>query len=265
MPKPRRKTKALTLHQIKEVLTEIAKRRHPEKNTAIIQLCFSLGLTAQEIANLKISDIAYMSSYKDKQLLLSDHIVIRPKKAQAKQVDNNQKHWGYNISCESFDAIIMRVVEDTLKGKEILTSNYYPNRKQYQKSLRILPLSNNELIDALNSYLMIRSKQISDSTYSKKQIEESPFFLTQKLKSYSPNTLQEHIKLMLADWSDIKEATSLSGRSTFISLMLDDGVAIKDIQKFLGHSSASTTILHNTPNINHEYLVCDLRLNRSFN
>jgi len=61
--------RAPSLKQQRHLFDKILKRRHPEKNTAIMQFSFKLGLRAQEIALLQIKEIAQIKSGVDFTLL----------------------------------------------------------------------------------------------------------------------------------------------------------------------------------------------------
>ncbi|WP_246123347.1 hypothetical protein [Marinobacter maritimus] len=54
--------RVLTPEQFSLLLTVIQKHRHPEKNTALVQISFKLGLRVQEIALLQIKDVAELGS-----------------------------------------------------------------------------------------------------------------------------------------------------------------------------------------------------------
>jgi integrase len=254
MSRTKGKTKALTPDQVKHVFAQLKTRRYPEKNKAILMLSFSLGLTAQEIARLRIKDIADTTS---NVISVRDHITIYPRQQSSRHATAmRENHKGYHISRAQFDALISRVAADALQGLTINAADYYPQKQRYQRALRILPLDDKELRDTLFDYLVIRLDQ--DECLSSDQLS-APFVLTQKKVGYSPNTLQEHMKLMLADWAGISGATSLSGRITRSNNLLKAGVPLREIQQFFGHISASTTALHTAPNCDRNYLVYDLR------
>ncbi len=50
--------RVLTSKQQDHLFAVIQQHRHPEKNTAIMQISFKLGLRAQEIALLQIKEVA---------------------------------------------------------------------------------------------------------------------------------------------------------------------------------------------------------------
>lgn len=50
--------RVLTPEQFAYLLSVIQEHRYPEKNTALVQISFKLGLRVQEIALLQIKDVA---------------------------------------------------------------------------------------------------------------------------------------------------------------------------------------------------------------
>ena len=50
--------RVLTPEQFAHLLNVIQEHRHPQKNTALVQISFKLGLRVQEIALLQIKDVA---------------------------------------------------------------------------------------------------------------------------------------------------------------------------------------------------------------
>ena len=67
--------RVLDEHQFATLLEEISKHRHPEKNTLIMQICFILGPRVQELALLRIKEVAevvpeFPKGYKFKDLLV---------------------------------------------------------------------------------------------------------------------------------------------------------------------------------------------------
>ncbi|TNE82242.1 MAG: site-specific integrase, partial [Gammaproteobacteria bacterium] len=65
---------------------------------------------------------------------------------------------------------------------------------------------------------------------------------------YSPNTLQEHMALMLRDWSGIEKASSHSGRRSLITNVIhSQKKSVKVAQKIAGHVNPSTTLIYEEP------------------
>jgi len=99
-----------------------------------------------------------------------------------------------------------------------------------------------ELRAALKDYLTIRLDQDSDAKPG------DSLFITQKGGSYSPNTLQEHMALMLRSWAGIEKASSHSGRRALITDVIhNQKKSLKVAQKIAGHVNPSTTIIYDEP------------------
>lgn len=98
------------------------------------------------------------------------------------------------------------------------------------------------LRDALTQYLKLRLDK------GEKLKPSSPLFITQKGGPYSPNTLQEHMALMLRDWAGIEKASSHSGRRSLITNVIHkQKKSVKVAQKIAGHVNPSTTLIYEEP------------------
>ncbi len=257
MPRPSRKTKILTPKEMRHALKTVKTHRYPEKNSAILYLCFCLGLTAKEVAGLQINHVAKISESGSSFELL-ERITIPIYEQQNSSV---QGSWGYNISLENLKSMILKVAHDARKGIAIDYEEYLPPRKQYEKAARVLPLVTPSLRDSLVDYLSIREHDCRRSD----SLLDAPLILSQKGCAYSANTLQDHIKLMLADWAGITDATSLSGRMSLLNHMRKNGISVVDTQQFLGHMFPATTASAELPNLGSESVYFDLGGNTSYN
>lgn len=72
---------------------------------------------------------------------------------------------------------------------------------------------------------------------------KNPFFQTQRKKAFTPNALQKWFRLMY-DNAGIMDASSHSGRRTFITRLIQHGVGIKAISCLAGHASIATTAIY---------------------
>lgn len=98
------------------------------------------------------------------------------------------------------------------------------------------------LREALNQWVKIRIEK------GGKLAPSSPLFVTQKNGPYSPNTLQEHMALMLKGWAGIEKASSHSGRRSLITNIIHkQKKSVKVAQKIAGHVNPSTTIIYEEP------------------
>jgi site-specific recombinase XerD len=99
-----------------------------------------------------------------------------------------------------------------------------------------------ELRSSLAEYLLVRLERDPTAKPS------DPLFINQKGHSYSPNTLQEHMALMLRDWAEIEKASSHSGRRALITDVIHkQKKSVKVAQKIAGHVNPSTTIIYEEP------------------
>lgn len=89
-----------------------------------------------------------------------------------------------------------------ISRKEISLASFCGNK---------MPLVDKDLRAALTEYLRQRIEKSSSLKTT------DPLFVTQKGGPYSPNTLQEHMALMLRDWAGIEKASSHSGRRSVIT------------------------------------------------
>ena len=72
---------------------------------------------------------------------------------------------------------------------------------------------------------------------------DSPLILSQKRCAFSPDTMQKLFGRMYRQVG-LDGATSHSGRRTFATKLIENGVGIKNVQTLLGHKSIQTTTLY---------------------
>jgi site-specific recombinase XerD len=95
-----------------------------------------------------------------------------------------------------------------------------------------------------------RSDTVPQLTHreSREAQPSSPLFISQKGVPYSPNTLQEHMALMLRDWAGVEKASSHSGRRSLITKVIHkQKKSVKVAQKIAGHVNSSTTLIYEEP------------------
>jgi len=227
----------------------IKSKRHPEKNTAVMQISFKLGLRAQEISLLQIKEIASLNNYtKNTARSFVLHEVMSLPAAYTKGADamkrskSTYKRQSVSFKVEAFDAVIHQVETLAKAGAEINPEDFYPPVKKHKGKSRDLPMVDDELRKALADYLQIRLEK-------NPQLKPTdPLFLTQKGGPYSPNTLQEHMALMLRSWAGIEKASSHSGRRALITNIIHkQKKSVKIAQKIAGHVNPSTTIIYEEP------------------
>jgi len=227
----------------------IKRHRHPEKNTAIMQISFKLGLRAQEIALLELKEVCRLG--RPKKSLLRDfeiHQVMSLPAAYTKGADalgrskSIYKRKTVSFSVAEFDRIVHQVTALARAGADINPEDFYPAIKKHKGKSRDLPLVDPDLRQAIFAYLALRLEKDPNAKAS------DPLFITQKGGPYSPNTLQEHMALMLREWAGIEKASSHSGRRALITDVIHkQKKSVKVAQKIAGHVSPSTTIIYEEP------------------
>lgn len=234
-----------TREQQKLLFQVIHDHRHPEKNAAIMQTSFKLGLRAQEIALLQIKEVAQMNaSGTDFKLL---EIMSLPA-AYTKGADAmNRSKTTYqrktiSFDVESFNKVVKQIEALAKSGASVTPETFYPPVKQHKGKSRDLPMVDSSLREALIEYIQLRLDNGEILAPS------SPLFITQKGGPYSPNTLQEHMGLMLKGWAGIEKASSHSGRRSLITNVIHkQKKSVKVAQKIAGHVNPSTTLIYEEP------------------
>lgn len=240
--------RVLTPEQFAHLLYVIQQRRYPEKNTALVQVSFKLGLRVQEIALLQIKDVAELGpeiagqrSFKLKEILALPAAYTKGADALKRSKSTYQRR-RISFSIHDFDQLVRRVEALAKAGAEIKPEDFYPEALKHRGNSRDLPMNDSALRSALENYLSVR---LSDSALARKS---DPLFLSQKGGPYSPNTLQEHFALMQRQWAGIERASSHSGRRTLITNIIhDQKKSVKVAQKIAGHVSPSTTLIYEDP------------------
>lgn len=238
-----------TPEQKDNLFYQILKHRHPEKNEVIMRVSFALGLRAQEIAALQIKEVAKLDTrlgMKNRNFKLLE---IMPLPASITKGANfsgrsksTYKRKSVSFKVEDFNQKIKQIVELTKAGVEVDPKDFYPPIQQRKGQSRDLPMVDLDLREALSVYVRMR---LDKDPYLQ---PTSPLIITQKGGPYSPNTLQEHMALMLREWTNIEKASSHSGRRALITDILhNQEKSLKVGQKIAGHKSASTTVIYDEP------------------
>lgn len=240
--------RVLTPEQFAHLLSVIQEHRYPEKNTALVQISFKLGLRVQEIALLQIKDVAELGpevsgqrSFKLREILALPAAYTKGADALKRSRSTYQRR-RISFSVYDFDQLVRRVETMVKAGAQINPEDFYPEVKKHRGKSRDLPMNDAALRDALENYLSIR---LAMNPFVKKS---DPLFLTQKGGPYSPNTLQEHLALMQRQWAGIERASSHSGRRTLMTNIIHkQKKSVKVAQKIAGHVSPSTTLIYEEP------------------
>jgi len=241
-----------TVKERRHLFNVIKQHRHPEKNTAIMRLSFSLGLRVQEIAELQIKDVCQLNhkgtnssglfELNQSLSLTSDTATDTSNEIQPKPRYDRKS---VTFPIEEFNRIVKQVQSLTVAGSDIKPEQFYPPIKAFKRVSSDLPMVDDRLRDALEAYLQIRLQ------YASTKCGSEPLFLTQKKTPYSPNSLQRHMALMLRDWAEIANASSHSGRRTLLHHIIhEQNIPIDIAQKIARHArTTSTTDYQRNPEI----------------
>jgi len=237
--------RVLTSQQQANLFKVIQDHRHPEKNTAIMQISFKLGLRAQEISLLQVKEVAKLNSHGTDFKLLE--VMSLPaaytKGADAMKRSKSQyQRRTISFDIQSFNKVVRQVEKLAKSGADVNPEDFYPPVKKHRGKSRDLPMVDKKLREALIEYIQVR-------IYKGEILKPStPLFVTQKGGPYSPNTLQEHMALMLRDWTGIEKASSHSGRRSLITNVIHkQKKSVKIAQKIAGHVNPSTTLIYEDP------------------
>ncbi|MDO8909527.1 MAG: site-specific integrase [Pseudohongiella sp.] len=236
------KARILSREQKNHVLSKIKVHRHAEKNIAIMQVSFNLGLRVQEIAFLEVKDVADMNATCTDFKLFDEISLSRgyrnPPPAPRKYYNMKRPvRRSVTFELKEFEAMLTDVWNAGQRGEAIDTRSFYPDIRVLRRSARVIPMVEGCLREALENYLRLRIESEG------KIMPSARLFITQKGGAYSPDTLQRHMATILRDWSGIEDATSHSGRRTLISdIVRKHNGSIKAAQYIAGHVIGSTTL-----------------------
>ena len=143
------------------------------------------------------------------------------------------------MTIEEFNKTIRQVEDLARAGAEINPETFHPPVRQRKGKSRDLPMQDQALRKAITDYLQVRL----DKDPSLKPTD--PLFISQKGGAYSPNTLQDHIALMIRRWAGIEKGSSHSGRRTLLTeIIQSDPSGLKAAQQIAGHINESTTLIY---------------------
>ncbi len=240
--------RVLSPSQFQYVLEVIEQKRHPEKNSCIMNISFKLGLRVQEISLLQIKEVAKLSPAEDRGYRLLDILSLPASYTKGANAHNkgvskspyNRRVISFKV--DDFDNVVSQIVALAKAGADIDPSTFYPAIEKRSGTSRDLPMVDQALRESLFRYLDLR---ISKDPGLK---PTDPLFVTQKSGPYSPNTLQDHMALILKEWAGIEKASSHSGRrSVATDILHGQKQTIRVAQKALGHKTPATTVLYDEP------------------
>ena len=118
-----------------------------------------------------------------------------------------------------------------LKTEVLLKRNMTKGNKQ-----RRFYLTNDKLTKILMQYLEQRKADGTDHP-------DAPLVLSQKGGRFSPNSMQQLFSKFYR-MVGLDGASSHSGRRSFATRLLEQGVGIRNVQTLMGHSSIGTTAIY---------------------
>lgn len=240
--------RVLTPAQFAHLLATIQQHRHPEKNAALIQVSYKLGLRVQEIALLQLKEVCRLGPATNQARDFTLHEILALPAAYTKGADALQRskstYQRRTVSFKKydFDQLVRQIEKLAKAAAEINPEDFYPEIKKHRGKSRDLPMEDPALREALTAYLEVRLKA------DPKAKKTDSLFLSQKGGPYSPNTLQEHLALMQREWAGVERASSHSGRRTLLTDVIHgQRKSVKIAQKIAGHVSPSTTLIYEEP------------------
>ena len=102
---------------------------------------------------------------------------------------------------------------------------------------RTVFLTNSKIRSSLDEYLNYRKE--TEEFFDR----DSPLFRSQKNLRFTPQTLSVVFRKMY-DSVGLKGCSSHSGRRTFATSLLNQGINIKNVQTLLGHQNITTTSIY---------------------
>ncbi|GAB1259155.1 hypothetical protein NBRC116494_36570 [Aurantivibrio plasticivorans] len=176
-----------TSKQQRHLFEVIQSRRHPEKNTAIMQISFKLCLRAQEISLMQIKEVARLTKGATDFHLLE---IMSLPAAYTKGADalgrskSQYQRKMINFDIESFDKVVRQIEKLARSGLDVDPEQFYPSLKKHRGKSRDLPIVDVELRKALTDYLQHRLNKGETLKPS------SPLFVPKK----GIHTLQTHCR-----------------------------------------------------------------------
>lgn len=117
--------------------------------------------------------------------------------------------------------------------KDVADENYWLLDKIIIRKKYCVYLENKKVYNALTEH--VRNMVDFD--------RDQPLFQTQRKQAFTGNAVQKWFRT-LYDRAGLLGASSHSGRKTFITRLMDQGVDIKTVSKLAGHASVNTTAIY---------------------
>ncbi len=188
------------MNQFAHLLNVIQGHRYPEKNTALVQISFKLGLRVQEIALLQIKDVAELGPETSGQRLFKLKEILALPAAYTKGADalkrskSTYQRRRISFSVHDFHQLVQRIETMAKAGAEIKPEDFYPEVKKHRGNSRDLPMNDIALRAAIENHLAIRLAAQPSLKKDRSPILDSkrrPLF-----SQYSPGTLRSHAAAM---------------------------------------------------------------------
>ena len=134
-----------------------------------------------------------------------------------------------------------------LKLKDVVNENWDVKkevvlRKEYTKTKknRVIYLVHPTVRKSLEKYVGVRRKM--EIVKETRKPFDKPLFISQKNSGFSPRSLQRLYKSMYRSVGLDEMVSSHSGRRTFITNLITQGIDMKTVSTLAGHSSIQTTV-----------------------
>ena len=127
--------KVLSNEELGAVLDEIENHRYPAKNALIIQISFKLGLRAQEMALLRIREIAALSDefacgYKIKDVLVLPKSFTKGARAMAAIGNKTNERTSVRFTVAEFDRLVKQIAKDARRKKKLERDRLLPGNQE---------------------------------------------------------------------------------------------------------------------------------------
>jgi len=199
--------------ELEHLFLKISQNRHPEKNRLIMLISFRLGLRAQEISLLQFKEVVELGLIKKTEpraFKVCEIMALPASYTKGSNALNRSKskyeRKSFTFSYARFHQMLDLHEQLINGGKEFDREILYPPVKKKTGQSRDLPMVDLDLREAIEEYVNLRL----DNHPGIKPTD--PLIITQKGGPYSPNTLQEHMTLMLSDWAGIYKASAYRRR-----------------------------------------------------
>ncbi len=136
-------TRFPTPEQQRHLFEVIRYHRYPEKNTAVVQISFKLGLRAQEIALLQIKEVAKLNSagtdFKLLEVMSLPSAYTKGANVQGRPKSHYQRKT-VNFDVASFAKVVQQIEALAKAGADIDLENSHPSVRKHKGKFSDLPM-----------------------------------------------------------------------------------------------------------------------------